>query len=71
VKIARKLAVLGAVVTMLVLPATANAQGGSCFGKSVQQFHSAFMGAAQSYDGGVPAFLDWVRESESTFPWCQ
>jgi hypothetical protein len=69
VKIARKLAVLGAVVTMLVLPATANAQGGSCFGKSVQQFHTTFMGAAQG--DGVPALLDWIRENDSTFPWCQ
>ena len=70
VKIARKLAVLGAVVTMLVLPATANAQGGGCFGKSVQRFHTTFMGAATSGDG-VPAMLDWIRQSEETFPWCQ
>ena len=69
-KIVRKVAVLGAVATMLVIPATANAQGGSCFGKSVQQLHTTFMGAATSGDG-VPATLDWIRDNEGSFPWCQ
>jgi hypothetical protein len=69
---ARKLAVGMSLLVVLGVPGSAVAQGSDgCFGESVKQFHSSFMGAAQSGPGALRDFIEWIRENQSTFPWCQ
>lgn len=69
-KTSRRIAVATAMVTALLIPATARAadDGANCVGKSMRVFRTALRLVAQ--DGGVQGLVEDIRTRPENYPWC-